>query len=89
MDFASRATLIPGTLPALNLPINSSFIRVASFSDVTSVSNYHSYKEKTIKLLPYHSFYGGHIALRKIEASFLAIHLKRIQSHKDPHLAAF
>ena len=31
------------------------------FRDVILVSNYHSYKEKTIKLLPYHSFYGGHI----------------------------
>ena len=31
------------------------------FPDVILVSNYHSYKEKTIKLLPYHSFYGGHI----------------------------
>ena len=40
-----------------------SFIRVAScvFPDVILVSNYHSCKEKTIKLLPYHSFYGGHI----------------------------
>ena len=38
------------------------FIRVACiFPDVILVSNYHSYKEKTIKLLPYHSFYGGHI----------------------------
>ena len=64
-----------------------SFIRVAAF--VILVSNYYSYKEKTIKLLPYHSFYGGHIPLRKIEPSFLAVHLKKIQSHKDPHLAAF
>ena len=89
MDFASRATLIPGTLLTLNLPIkihpsSDSFV----FSDVNLVSNYQSYKEKTIKLLPYHSFYRGHIALKKNEPSFLAIHLKKIQSHKDPHLAA-
>ena len=63
MDFASRATLIPGTLLTLNLPIkihpsSDSFV----FSDVNLVSNYQSYKEKTIKLLPYHSFYRGHIA---------------------------
>ena len=31
------------------------------FSDLILVSNYHSYKGKTIKLLPYHSFYEGHI----------------------------
>ena len=31
------------------------------FPDVILVSNYHSYKKKTIKLLPYHSCYGGHI----------------------------
>ena len=61
MDFASRATLIPGALPTSN-----------------------SYKEKIIKLLTYHSFYGGHIPLRKTEPSFLAGHLKKIQSHKDP-----
>ena len=90
MDFASRATLIPGTLPTLNLPIKihphqSSFV----FPDVTIVSNYRSYREKTIKILPYHSFYEGHIPLRKIGPSFLAVHLKKIQSHKDPHLAAF
>ena len=43
----------------------------------------------TIKFLPYHSLYGGHIPLRKIEPSFLAVYLKKIQSRKDPHLAAF
>ena len=31
------------------------------FPDVILVWNYHSYKEKAIKLLPYHSFYGGDI----------------------------
>ena len=40
------------------------------FPDVTLVPNYDSYKEKTIKLLPYDSFYVGHIPLRKIESSF-------------------
>ena len=95
MDFdnfldATRATLFPGTLPTLNLPIKSHLSSGSCvFRDVILVSNYHSYKEKTIKLLPYHSFYGGHIPLRKIEPSFLAVHLKKIQSHKDPHLAAF
>ena len=33
--------------------------RSCDFPDVILVSNDHSYKEKTIKLLPYHSFYGG------------------------------
>ena len=42
-----------------------------------------------IKLLPYHSFYGGHILLRKIESPFLSVCLKKIQSHQDTHLAAF
>ena len=42
-----------------------------------AVSNYYSYKEKTIKLLPYHSFYEGHIPLRKIEPPFLAANLKK------------
>ena len=66
------------------------FIRVACiFPDVILVSNYHSYKEKTIKLLPYHSFYGGHIPPRKIKPPFLAVRLKKIQSHQDAHLAAF
>ena len=63
-----------------------SFIRVAScvFPDVILVSNYHSCKEKTIKLLPYHSFYGGHIPLRKVEPPFLAFRLKNIRSQKFP-----
>ena len=91
MDFASRTALIPGTLPTLNLPIKKIILHQGSFvfPDVTIVSNYHSYRENTIKILPYHSFYGGHIPLRKIGPSFLAVHLKKIQSHKDPHLAAF
>ena len=53
------------------------------------VSNYYSYKEKTIKLLPYHSFYGGHILPREIKRPFLAVRLKKIQSYQDAHLAAF
>ena len=65
MDFdifldASRTTLIAGTLATLNLPIKAIFHQGGCvFPDVILVSNYHSYK-KTIKLLPYHSFYGGH-----------------------------
>ena len=45
-----------------------SFIRVAScvFPDVILVSNYHSYKGKTIKLLPYHSFYGDQVSPKKM-----------------------
>ena len=56
------ATLIPGTLPTLNLSIKS-YPSSGScvFPDLISVSNYHSYKEETIKLLPYHSVYEGHI----------------------------
>ena len=67
MDFdtfldATRTTVFPGTKP--------SFISVAAFFVICFlVSNYHSYKEKTIKLLPYHSFYAGHITLRRIERS--------------------
>ena len=67
MDFdtfldATRAALFPGTLPALNLPIKSIFHQGSCvFLDLILVSNYHSYKKKTIKLLPYHSFYGDHI----------------------------
>ena len=68
-----------------------SFIRVVAlcvFPYVILVSNYHIYKGKLIKLLPYHSFCGGHIPPRKIEPPFLAVRLRKI-SHKDPHLAAF
>ena len=65
MDFdafldASRATLISGTLPTLNLSTKSHpSSGTCIFRDVILVSNYHSYKEKTIKLLLYHSFYGA------------------------------
>ena len=98
MDFdtfldATRATLFPGSLPTLNLPIKSHLSSGSQgscvFRDVTLVSNYHSYKEKTIKLLPYHSFYEGHIPPRKVEPPFLAVHLKKIKSHQNPQLAAF
>ena len=59
---AARATLIPGTLPTLILSIKSHPSSVACvFPNAISVSNYHSYKEKRIKLLQYHSFHGGHI----------------------------
>ena len=72
MDFdtfldASRATLIPGTLPTLNLPL---YQGSSIFSDVTLVSNRHNCKEKTIKLLPYHSFYEGHIPQEKLSSLF-------------------
>ena len=95
MDFdtfldATRATLFPGTFPTLNLPTKSHLHQGSCvFPDVILVSNYHSYKEKTIKLLPEHSFYGGHIPPRKVEPPFLAGRLKKMQSHQDPHLAAF
>ena len=46
-------------------------------SFISLVSNYHSYKETTKKLLPYHSFYGGHIPPRKIEPHFLTVRLKK------------
>ena len=36
------------------------------FPDVILVSSYHNYKEKKIRLLPYHSFYGGHIPQEKL-----------------------
>ena len=62
---------------------NPSFIQGSSvFPDVVSVSGYHSYKEKTIKLLPYHSFYGGHITQEKLNPFSGKI-------HQDAHLAAF
>ena len=79
-----------GTLPTLNLSIKSHLSSGSCiFPDVISVSNYHSYIEKTIKLLPYHSFYGGQILPRKIEPPFLAVRLKEIQNHQDYHLAPF
>ena len=51
---ATRATLIiPGTLPTLNLSIkNHTSSGSCVFPKLISLSNYHSYKEKTIKLLP-------------------------------------
>ena len=68
---AARATLISGTLPTLNLLIKAILHQGSCvFPDVILVSNYHSYKGKTIKLLPYHSFYGGHIPPKKIEPLF-------------------
>ena len=53
------------------------------------MSNYHCYKEKTIKLLPYDSLYGGHIPLRKIEPPFLAVHLKKFQTSSVMKVATF
>ena len=82
MDFdtfldATRTKLFPGTKP--------SFVRVAAFFVMCFlVSNYHSYKEKTIKLLPYHSFYGGHIPPRKVEPPFLAVRLKKYKATRIP-----
>ena len=68
---ATRATFIPGTLSTLNLSIKSHPLSGSCvFPDVISVSNYHSYKEKTIKVLPYHSFYGGPHAPKKNWALF-------------------
>ena len=87
---ATRSILFPGTLPTLNLPIKSHRSSgYCVFRDVILVSSCHSYKEKTIKLLPYHSFYGGHILPRKVEPPFLAVRLKKTQSHQDSPLAAF
>ena len=40
------------------------------FHDIILVSNYLSYKEKTVQLLPYHSFYGGHIQQEKLSLLF-------------------
>ena len=96
MDFdtfldASKATLIHGTLPT-TLPIPEKAIFHQGncvFPNVILVSNYHSYKEKIIKLLPYHSFYGGHIPSRKVEPPYLAVHLKKKKNHQDLHLPAF
>ena len=48
---ATRATLIPGTLPTLNLPKKAILHQsTCVFPDVMLVSNYHSYKEKKRKL---------------------------------------
>ena len=59
------------------------------FPDVILVSSYHSYKENTVRLLPYHSFYGGQTPPRKVEPLFLSVRVKKIQSHPDPYLPAF
>ena len=68
---AARTKLITGTLPTLNLSIkNHPSPGTCVFSVVILVSNYHSYKEKTIKLLLYHSFYGDHITPDKNFAAF-------------------
>ena len=59
---ATRATFFPGTLPTLRLPKKAIFHQDSCvFCDASLVFSYHSCKEKTIKLLPYHSFYRGHI----------------------------
>ena len=52
-------------------------LSLSVFPDAVLVLNYHSYKEKTIKSLPYYSFYGGQIPSTKIEPPFLAVHLKK------------
>ena len=83
---ATRATLIRGTFPTKQVILHQGS---CVFSDVILVSNYHSYIGKTIKLLPYCSFYGGYILPRKCELPFLAVRLRKIQSHQDPHLAVF
>ena len=83
---ASRATLIPGTLQTLNLLIF--YQGSLTFSDVILVSNYHSYKEKEIKLLPYHSFYGGYIP-HQVKLSPLFRHsASKNGTSPDAHLAA-
>ena len=88
MDFdtfldATRTTVIPVTLPTLNVSIKSHPLSGSCvFPDVISVSNYHSYKEKT--KLPNHSFYGGHIPQRKFEPPFLAVCLKKYKATRIP-----
>ena len=63
MDFdtflnAATATLIPDTLPSLNLLVKAILHQGSCvFPDVILVSHYHSYKEKTIKLLSYHNLF--------------------------------
>ena len=53
------------------------WILVLLLDSKRALSNYYSYKEKTIKLLPYNSFYGGHIPPGKIESPFLEARLKK------------
>ena len=84
MNF-DRAAHIPGTLPTLNLPMKGHpLIRVAAFfSDVILVLNFHNHKGKIIKLLPYHSFFGGHPPPpppRKIGLPFLACHIRKCKT---------
>ena len=52
--------------------------------DVVLVSNYHSCKEKTIKLLPYHSFYEGHIPLKITEPLFWQSASKKFKATRCP-----
>ena len=95
MDFdtffnATRATLIPGTLPTMNLSIRSHpSSGICVFPYVISVSDYHSCKEKTIKLLS--CFYGCHIPQEKLSPLFWqsTSKKKKKQSHQDSRLAAF
>ena len=81
-----------GTLPILNLPMKSHLsLGWLRFSCVILVSNYHSYKEKT-KLLPNHSFYGGHIPPPQEKLSPLSWQSASKNTkpkHQDPLLAAF
>ena len=58
------------------------------FPEVILVSNCYTYKEKAIKLLPYHSFYGGHIPIvidAHVQLPLMAVRLKKIHSHQGPH----
>ena len=76
MDFdtflnATRVTLISGILPTMKLSIKSHpSSGICVFPDVISVSDYHNYKENTIKLLPYHSFCGSHTPQEKLSPLF-------------------
>ena len=64
-------SFISGTLPTLNLLIKRHLHQGGCLlPNVILVSNYHFYKEITIKLLPYHSFYGCDITPRKLSPLF-------------------
>ena len=68
---ATRASITPGTLPTLNLSVRSHpSSGNCLFLDVISVTNDHSYKEKTVKLLPYHSFYWSKTPQEKLSPLF-------------------
>ena len=88
MDFdtfldATRATLIPGTLPTMNLSIRSHpSSGICVFPYVISVSDYHSCKEKTIKLLS--CFYGCHIPQEKLSPLFWQSTSKKKKKTKPP-----